>query len=111
MTNANEKIDDEKASSHGNEPDISSTPSYQAEHNARDYGTVEIKEGAKFMEVMNAEYALALSTGPQLKATSWHSIQLFGILLIAFMGSLSNGFDGSGTCSQPRQRCNVQWQQ
>lgn len=47
------------------------------------------------MEVMNAEYALALSTGPQLKATSWRSLQLFAIMLVAYMGSLSNGFDGS----------------
>jgi len=51
---------------------------------------------AQFMEVMNAEYALALSTGPQLKATSWRSLQLFAIMLVAYMGSLSNGFDGSG---------------
>jgi len=50
----------------------------------------------QFMEVMNAEYALALSTGPQLKATSWRSLQLFAIMLVAYMGSLSNGFDGSG---------------
>lgn len=51
---------------------------------------------ANFMEVLNAEYALALSTGPQLKATDWRSIQLFLILSVAFMGSLTNGFDGSG---------------
>ena len=51
---------------------------------------------AQFMEVMNAEYALALSTGPQLKATSWRSLQLFAIMLVAYMGSMSNGFDGSG---------------
>ncbi|CAA7260104.1 unnamed protein product [Cyclocybe aegerita] len=30
-----------------------------------------------------------------LKATSGRSLQLFAILLIAFMGSLSNGFNGS----------------
>lgn len=48
------------------------------------------------LEVVNADYALALSTGPQLSPTSWASIELFGILLVAYMGSLSNGFDGSG---------------
>ncbi|KAF7776647.1 hypothetical protein Agabi119p4_5040 [Agaricus bisporus var. burnettii] len=32
---------------------------------------------------------------PQLKATDWRSIQLFLILSVAFMGSLTNGFDGS----------------
>ncbi|KAJ8698597.1 hypothetical protein PTI98_005290 [Pleurotus ostreatus] len=47
------------------------------------------------LEVVNADYALALSTGPQLSPTSWASIELFGILLVAYMGSLSNGFDGS----------------
>ncbi|KAF8663434.1 hypothetical protein AX16_001004 [Volvariella volvacea WC 439] len=52
-------------------------------------------QDAKVVEVANTALAVALSTGPQLKATSWRSIQLFGILLIAFMGSLSNGFDGS----------------
>lgn len=48
------------------------------------------------LEVANADYALALSTGPQLSPTSWASMELFGILLVAYMGSLSNGFDGSG---------------
>lgn len=50
----------------------------------------------KYLEVTNADLALALSTGPQLKASSPQSLQLFLILLVAFMGSLSNGFDGSG---------------
>ncbi|PPQ71097.1 hypothetical protein CVT24_009848 [Panaeolus cyanescens] len=49
----------------------------------------------KVLHVENVDYALALSTGPQLKATSKRSLQLFAILLVAFMGSLSNGFDGS----------------
>ncbi|KAH9482516.1 Lactose permease [Psilocybe cubensis] len=47
------------------------------------------------LQVANADYAAALATGPQLKATSLRSIQLFAIMLVAFMGSLSNGFDGS----------------
>ncbi|ESK95148.1 mfs lactose [Moniliophthora roreri MCA 2997] len=50
--------------------------------------------GARVVEVTNADYALALSSGPKLSATSPRSIQLFLILLVAFMGSMSNGFDG-----------------
>lgn len=46
------------------------------------------------VEVTNADLALALSTGPHLKATSAKSIQLFAILVVAFLGSMSNGFDG-----------------
>jgi hypothetical protein len=46
------------------------------------------------VEVTNADYALALESGPKLSATSPRSIQLFLILLVAFMGSMSNGFDG-----------------
>ncbi|TEB35759.1 general substrate transporter [Coprinellus micaceus] len=49
---------------------------------------------AKVLEVQNEDLALALATGPQLKATSARSLQLFAVLLVAFMGSLSNGFDG-----------------
>ncbi|KAG6885607.1 hypothetical protein C0993_012354 [Termitomyces sp. T159_Od127] len=49
---------------------------------------------AKVLEVVNADFALALSTGPQLSPYSWRSLQLFAILLVSFMGSLSNGFDG-----------------
>ncbi|KAF5333204.1 hypothetical protein D9611_002530 [Ephemerocybe angulata] len=52
-------------------------------------------ENANVVEVQNEDFALALSTGPPLKATSARSLQLFAILLVAFMGSLSNGFDGS----------------
>lgn len=54
-----------------------------------------VPQNAKIMEVLNADYALALSTGPQLSPTSRRSLQLYAILLVAFMGSLSNGFDGS----------------
>jgi len=56
----------------------------------------DIPQDAKVIQVQNVDYAMALSTGPQLKASSPRSIQLFLILLVAFMGSLSNGFDGSG---------------
>jgi hypothetical protein len=55
-----------------------------------------IPQEAKYIEVANVDYAAALANGPQLKATSARSLQLFAILLVAFMGSLSNGFDGSG---------------
>lgn len=55
-----------------------------------------VPKHSKILEVANADYALALSTGPQLSPTSWKSLQLFAILLVAYMGSLSNGFDGSG---------------
>ncbi|KAJ7284054.1 general substrate transporter [Mycena rebaudengoi] len=54
-----------------------------------------VPENAKIVEVENADLALALSTGPQLKPFSARSIQLYLILLVAFMGSLTNGFDGS----------------
>ncbi|KAF5393166.1 hypothetical protein D9757_001239 [Collybiopsis confluens] len=52
------------------------------------------KEGAKVMEVENADFAVALTSGPQLNPRSWASIKLYFILLVAFMGSMSNGFDG-----------------
>jgi hypothetical protein len=55
-----------------------------------------VAHNAKVIEVVNADYALALSTGPQLSPTSLRSLQLYLILLVSFMGSLSNGFDGSG---------------
>ncbi|RDB19823.1 Lactose permease [Hypsizygus marmoreus] len=55
----------------------------------------DVPQNAKIIEVVNADYALALSTGPQLSPTSLRSFQLYAILLVAFMGSLSNGFDGS----------------
>ena len=53
---------------------------------------------ATYIEVANVDLAAALANGPQLKASSARSIQLFACLLVAFMGSLSNGFDGSGLC-------------
>ncbi|KAJ8086944.1 hypothetical protein PM082_005769 [Marasmius tenuissimus] len=53
----------------------------------------ELKD-AQVVEVTNADYALALASGPKLSATSPASIQLFLVLLVAFMGSMSNGFDG-----------------
>ncbi|KAG6817891.1 hypothetical protein H0H87_001723 [Tephrocybe sp. NHM501043] len=55
-----------------------------------------VPKDAKVLVVENADHALALSTGPQLSPYSKRSIQLFAILLVSFMGSLSNGFDGSG---------------
>jgi hypothetical protein len=56
----------------------------------------DVTHNAKIIEVVNADYALALSTGPQLSPTSLRSLQLYLILLVSFMGSMSNGFDGSG---------------
>lgn len=56
---------------------------------------------AKVLEVQNEDLALALATGPQLKVTSPRTLQLFAILLVAFMGSLSNGFDGQGAHCLP----------
>ncbi|KAJ7930117.1 hypothetical protein B0H13DRAFT_915479 [Mycena leptocephala] len=54
-----------------------------------------VPENAKIVEAENTDLALALATGPQLKPFSIRSIQLYLILLVAFMGSLANGFDGS----------------
>lgn len=52
------------------------------------------------IEVANADYALALSTGSQLSPTSLRSLQLYLILLVPCMCSFSYGFDGSGkSCS------------
>ncbi|THV08266.1 general substrate transporter [Dendrothele bispora CBS 962.96] len=53
----------------------------------------EIEHDAKVVEVNNVELAAALEATP-LNPRSWSSIKLFLILLVAFMGSLSNGFDG-----------------
>jgi len=50
---------------------------------------------AKIVEAANTDLALALATGPHLRPFSLRSIQLYFILLVAFMGSLANGFDGS----------------
>ncbi|KAL0949206.1 hypothetical protein HGRIS_009284 [Hohenbuehelia grisea] len=75
---------------------VSSDEKASAEH-VHAHGAVSAAphQEAKVLEVVNADYALALSTGPPLSPYSWTSIQLFGILLVAYMGSLSNGFDGS----------------
>jgi hypothetical protein len=54
-----------------------------------------VPEDAKIVEAANTDLALALATGPHLSALSIRSIQLYLILLVAFMGSLANGFDGS----------------
>lgn len=53
-----------------------------------------VPQNAKVVEVTNAELALALSTGPQLSPTSARTIQLYLVLVVAFMGSMANGFDG-----------------
>jgi hypothetical protein len=60
-----------------------------------------VPENAKIVEAENTDLALALATGPQLKPFSIRSIQLYLILLVAFMGSLANGFDGSGEHTNP----------
>ncbi|TRM68230.1 general substrate transporter [Schizophyllum amplum] len=48
---------------------------------------------APILEVTNADYALAVSE-QKLNPYSWSSIRLFAVLAVAFMGSMSNGFDG-----------------
>lgn len=68
-----------------------------AEHSQEQHAipaALAAKEGAKVMEVENADFAVALTSGPQLNPRSWASIKLYFILLVAFMGSMSNGFDG-----------------
>lgn len=57
------------------------------------------------IEVANADYALALSTGSQLSPTSLRSLQLYLILLVPCMCSFSYGFDGSviGAVSKMKQ--------
>ncbi|KAF7332365.1 MFS domain-containing protein [Mycena kentingensis (nom. inval.)] len=52
-------------------------------------------EDAKIVEAANTDLAVALASGPPLRPLSARSIQLYLILLVAFMGSLANGFDGS----------------
>lgn len=51
-------------------------------------------QDAQVIQVANADFALALSSGPKLDPLSRSSLQLYAILLVAFMGSMSNGFDG-----------------
>ncbi|PFH51320.1 hypothetical protein AMATHDRAFT_59397 [Amanita thiersii Skay4041] len=86
-TPASEKSTNPGAQDEKNEMTQRSSPTSEPEKT--------IGDNPKILEVLNADFALALSTGPQLRATSLASIQLFMILLVAFMGSLSNGFDGS----------------
>ncbi|KAF8165590.1 general substrate transporter [Crassisporium funariophilum] len=71
-------------------PEKSSQPDHEDEKHSP-----TALQNAKVLQVANVDYALALANGPKLKATSRRSLQLFAILLVAFMGSLSNGFDGS----------------
>ncbi|KAJ6538473.1 general substrate transporter [Mycena vulgaris] len=47
----------------------------------------------KVHNVLNADLALALSTGPQLKPFSPRAFKLYLVLVVSFMGSLSFGFD------------------
>lgn len=59
----------------------------------------------KVQNVLNADLARALSTGPQLKPWSVPAFQLYLILLVSFMGSLGFGFDTTGQflrCSVPQ---------
>ncbi|KAL0568873.1 hypothetical protein V5O48_013099 [Marasmius crinis-equi] len=72
-------------------------PSASDDNSAEKHSDVQASsrlENAEVVEVTNADYALALASGPKLSATSSSSIQLFLVLLVAFMGSMSNGFDG-----------------
>ncbi|CAK5275324.1 unnamed protein product, partial [Mycena citricolor] len=46
-------------------------------------------------QILSPELAAALSAGPQLRATSWAALRLYGVLAVSFMGSLSFGFDSS----------------
>ena len=61
-----------------------------------EYNVPQVPRSTKLIEVANADYALALSTAPQLSPTSPRSLQLYLILLVPFMSSLSYGIDGSG---------------
>ncbi|KAJ7639189.1 hypothetical protein FB45DRAFT_904923 [Roridomyces roridus] len=63
--------------------------------NAADEKQQIIPENARIVEAANTKLALALATGPHLSPFSTRSIQLYLILLVAFMGSMANGFDGS----------------
>ena len=56
----------------------------------------DVPHSAKILEVTNTDLALALSTGPPLNPGSWTSIKLYLCLVVAFMGSMANGFDGQG---------------
>lgn len=58
----------------------------------------QIAHTTKNIEAPNTDLALALLTSPQLSPTSRRSLQLYLILLVPFMASLSYGLDGSGEC-------------
>jgi len=49
---------------------------------------------APVVEVTNADLHVALTTGEQLNPRSMAAVRLYLVLLVAFMGSMSNGFDG-----------------
>lgn len=70
--------------------------SEKEEHASDDVPTVDkdALTGQPVMQVVNADLALALTTGKQLNALSWDAIKLYLVLVVAFMGSMSNGFDG-----------------
>ncbi|KAK7062039.1 lactose permease [Favolaschia claudopus] len=54
-----------------------------------------VPESADIVEAANTDLAVALASGPHLSPWSVRSMQLYLILLVAFMGSFANGFDGS----------------
>ncbi|KAG7097320.1 hypothetical protein E1B28_004679 [Marasmius oreades] len=76
------------------EPDMVATDNRSIEKENHNSSSPKQLNDAEVVEVTNADYALALASGPKLNPTSLASIQLFLILLVAFMGSMSNGFDG-----------------
>ncbi|KAF9266336.1 general substrate transporter [Marasmius fiardii PR-910] len=76
------------------EPSAVGSDKGSIEKEKRDHSSSGQLKDAEVVEVTNADYALALASGPKLSPTSASSIQLFLILLVAFMGSMSNGFDG-----------------
>ncbi|KAJ3841779.1 general substrate transporter [Lentinula raphanica] len=74
-------------------PSSPSDEKHEDDHHRISSTAVAVKEGAKVLEVKNADLAVALTSTP-LDPLSWASIQLYLILVVAFMGSMSNGFDG-----------------
>ncbi|KAJ7228311.1 general substrate transporter [Mycena pura] len=80
-------------SAHTSEKDVPAVDEKQQKPTA--IAPEDAPENAKIVEAANTDLALALATGPHLSPYSLRSIQLYLILLVAFMGSLANGFDGS----------------
>ncbi|KAF7290931.1 MFS domain-containing protein [Mycena chlorophos] len=74
------------------EADVEKTPHAAPELNENE----DASDHAKIVDAANTDLALALATSTPLNPLSPASLQLFAILLVAFMGSLANGFDGSG---------------